>query len=137
MSNEKTPNFCSNCGKEVKNKKSNYCLYCGHELNAMKEKIAEEKNINNDKNMSQNNAVMRYGKNPAVAAILTLFLFCLGQFYNGQILKGVIFVIILIILVYINIGLALLFLIYATYDAYKNAKYIKENNGNYFYDGGI
>jgi TM2 domain-containing membrane protein YozV/ribosomal protein L37E len=137
MGNETTSIFCSKCGIKIKNRENKFCSYCGNELNISKEKVAEEKNINDDKDMYQNNVVVRYDKNPSVAAILTFFLFCLGQFYNGQILKGIIFVVILIILIYINIILALLFLIYATYDAYKNAKYIKKNHGNYFYNEGI
>ncbi|WP_054834995.1 zinc-ribbon domain-containing protein [Methanobrevibacter arboriphilus] len=137
MGNETTSIFCSKCGIKIKNRENKFCSYCGNELNISKEKVAEEKNINDDKDMYQNNVVVRYDKNPSVAAILTFFLFCLGgQFYNGQILKGIIFVVILIILIYINIILALLFLIYATYDAYKNAKYIKKNHGNYFYNEG-
>ncbi|MBZ9570574.1 zinc-ribbon domain-containing protein [Methanobrevibacter sp. TMH8] len=136
MSEEIPSIFCSKCGKQIKNKQSKYCPSCGHELNIAKETLSKKENTNN-KDMSQNIKVVKYEKNPALAAILTFFLFCLGQFYNGQILKGIVFVLLLIILWYINIFLGLLFLIYAAYDAYKNAKYIKENNGNYFYNGAI
>lgn len=138
MNNGKNINFCSNCGKAVQNEANIYCSHCGHKLDKVKEKIAKEQSITiNNKSTESKNIVKKYKKDPILAAILTFILACLGQFYNGQILKGIIFVIILVILTYINGILAFLFLLYASYDAYKNAKYITDNDGNYFYNEGI
>ena len=68
-------------------------------------------------------------KNPGLAAILSFFFTGLGQIYNGQIGKGIIFGIIGFILaltILIGIGLFLypLFWVYNLYDAYNTAKKI-------------
>lgn len=65
----------------------------------------------------------------------------LGQIYNGQILKGIIFFIIISLIFGTlgNIGLIpdsiywILLLLTAIEAAY-SAKYINDNNGNYFYN---
>ncbi|RBQ24315.1 hypothetical protein ALNOE001_02290 [Candidatus Methanobinarius endosymbioticus] len=75
-----------------------------------------------------------YNKNPFITAVLSFFLLCLGQFYHGQILKGILFMLIAIVLRYVNGIIGFLFILYAIYDAYKNAKQINQNNGNYFHD---
>jgi len=83
-----------------------------------------------------------YHKRPVVAALLSFFLGFLGQFYNGQILKGIVFVILFVIIgnlltAYVpypfNTIFYFLILAYGAFDAYRTAKYINENNGNYFY----
>lgn len=141
MNEKANTNFCSNCGEKIEDKNVKFCSNCGSELEKPKEKIIEEKPILNNEDKPEEKTISKtnkiYTKNPALAAILTFFLSCLGQFYNGQILKGILFVLILMVLIYVNFILALLFIIYATYDAYKNAKYINENNGNYFYNEAI
>lgn len=66
--------------------------------------------------------------NGIVAAILSLILPGLGQIYGGQgLMKGVLFIIIALIFYGIGAGvfsliwiLAVIFNIYAAYDAYKN-----------------
>ena len=151
---EENPKFCSNCGNPL-DKNSKFCKECGTQIskskeiesneniNNEKENIQEEKiepqNENNENNTSINDAkevIGRYHKSSIIAVILSLFLACLGQFYNGQILKGIVFLIIWIILFYIFPILLLLFAVYVCYDAYINAKRINENNGNYFYTQG-
>lgn len=70
---------------------------------------------------------MNYSKSPGIAAVLSFFYTGLGQIYNGQIAKGILFIIIHCI----NIGLMFLligfittpvFWIYGMYDAYKTAE---------------
>jgi TM2 domain-containing membrane protein YozV len=68
-------------------------------------------------------------KNPGLAAVLSFFVTGLGQIYNGQILKGLIFFAISllnVLLMWVLIGFitAPLFWIYGIYDAYKNAERI-------------
>ena len=66
-------------------------------------------------------------KNPGLAAVLSFFFTGLGQIYNGQIGKGVLFIIIQCInfvLMYVIIGFitAPLFWIWGMIDAYRTAE---------------
>ena len=162
MEGDKNPEFCFNCGTPL-DENSKFCKNCGAPI-SKSGKIENEENKNNENqeteqivnkkenlqeeaselnitpsndNFNVENKVRIYHKNVGVAVVLSLFLACLGQFYNGQILKGIIFLIIWTILYYISPILVLLFIIYACYDAYINAKKINENNGNYFYTTGV
>ena len=72
-------------------------------------------------------------KNSGVAAVLSFFFTGLGQIYNGQIGKGVLFIIIQAInfaLMYVIIGFitAPLFWIWGMVDAYKTAERINASN---------
>ena len=71
-------------------------------------------------------------KNSGVAAVLSFFFTGLGQIYNGQIGKGVLFIIIQAInfaLMYVIIGFitAPLFWIWGMVDAYRTAEKINAN----------
>lgn len=66
-------------------------------------------------------------KNPGLAAVLSFFWMGLGQIYNGQIAKGVAFIIFYTIswlLMFVLIGLITtpILFIYGMYDAYKSAE---------------
>jgi len=68
-------------------------------------------------------------KNPGVAAVLSFFVTGLGQIYNGQIVKGVLFIIIQAInalLMYVLIGFITfpIFWIWGMFDAYRTAEKI-------------
>lgn len=68
-------------------------------------------------------------KNPSVAAILSFFWMGLGQIYNGEIGKGIGFIIAYIIscvLIWVGIGLITtpLLWVWGMYDAYQSAKRI-------------
>jgi TM2 domain-containing membrane protein YozV len=68
-------------------------------------------------------------KSPGIAAVLSFLFTGLGQIYNGQIEKGIMFVIIGIICIFtvvVLIGFILYpaFWIYNIYDAYRSAKLI-------------
>jgi TM2 domain-containing membrane protein YozV len=68
-------------------------------------------------------------KNPGVAAVLSFFITGLGQIYNGQIAKGVLFIIIQginVLLMYIVIGFITfpIFWIWGMVDAYRTAEKI-------------
>lgn len=65
-------------------------------------------------------------KNPGLAAILSFFYTGLGQIYNGQISKGIAFIIafsfsLLLIIVGIGIITSPILWIYGIYDAHKSA----------------
>lgn len=107
--------FCSSCGEVIK-KEAEVCPECG---------------------VRQNNAGGAGPggqiKNPGIAAVASFFFTGLGQIYNGQIGKGIGFIILQII----NIGLTFVVIglitfpivwVYGMYDAYKTAERI--NNGD-------
>jgi len=66
-------------------------------------------------------------KNPGLAAVLSFFYMGLGQIYNGQIGKGIAFIVaytVSWILIFVLIGLLTtpILWIYGMYDAYKSAE---------------
>lgn len=68
-------------------------------------------------------------KNPGAAAVLSFLITGMGQIYNGQIVKGICFVVLQLInlaLMSVLIGYVTFFLlwVYAIYDAYRNAERI-------------
>lgn len=118
--------YCTKCGKSV-NGNNKFCNNCGKRLGNNK------LSMNNSVNVNER---VIADKNPWLAAFLSFFLLGFGQFYNGQVLKGIIFVLILFLLVALaNIEqliflpvLFLLFFLYIVYDAYKSAKKINAND---------
>lgn len=71
-------------------------------------------------------------KNPGLAAVLSFFYMGLGQIYNGEIAKGIFFIIaytVSAILIIILIGLITtpILWIYGMYDAYKSAERINRD----------
>ena len=73
-------------------------------------------------------------RNPIIAAVLSLIVAGLGQIYNGQILKGVLFIVAQIInglLLYVVIGFITMPLVglWAVIDAYLVAKRKNERYG--------
>ena len=104
--------YCSNCGKKI-DAKAEICPKCGVRVAEPKEKGVKEV------------------KSSGLAAVLSVLLPGLGQIYNGQIGKGILFMVLLVVfalMVFIIIGIPLLiaFWIYNIYDAYDTAKKINE-----------
>lgn len=100
--------FCKNCGQEI-DEKAEICPKCGVRVKPLP--VTTEK------------------KSSGLAAIASFLIPGLGQIYNGQIGKGIMFMIIGIIfalLMFVLIGFILLplFWIYNIYDAYKTAEKI-------------
>ncbi len=128
--------YCKYCGEPIKKEDALFCEKCGKRL--------VEREVNEyvpEKNDDQ----IIYHKNKYLTGILSLYP-GLGQLYNGQVLKGIIFFIITVILVNLEysqlIGqniqgmfslIYLIFHVYNIYDAYNNASNINRDNGNYFY----
>lgn len=109
-----------------------------YELTLQKRKEKEERGEKETKNI-------QYHKKTWLAILLSFFIVGAGQMYNGQVLKGtmfftiyymVIFNLMFIVLqqLWLTLIIILLMWIYNIYDAYKNAKNINTNNGNYFYN---
>ena len=77
----------------------------------------------------------QFYKNPGLAAVLSFFFMGLGQIYNGQIAKGILFIIaytISIILMALIIGFITtpILFIYGIWDAYKSAEKINRDLAN-------
>jgi TM2 domain-containing membrane protein YozV len=99
--------FCSSCGEIIK-EQAEICPHCG---------------------VRQKNSVAGDQKNPGIAAAASFVFTGLGQVYNGQIMKGVLFIIVQAIniaLMFAVIGFITfpLVWIYGVYDAYNVAKNI-------------
>lgn len=102
--------YCPDCGKELINPEAEICPNCGGRL--------KKPPVNQ--------------KNPIIAVILSFFITGLGQLYNGQLGKGVLYFIIAVIcgvLILVVIGYILLIIwwIIGMLDAYKTAQLINEN----------
>ena len=98
--------YCSNCGSEI-DEKAEICPKCGVRVRAVRAEV----------------------KSAGIAAIASFFFPGLGQIYNGEILKGFMFMIIggvFFLLIFVLIGFILypLFWIFNIYDAYKTAERI-------------
>jgi TM2 domain-containing membrane protein YozV len=105
---EKTK-FCQHCGEKI-SVEAEICPKCGIRVKDPSQLTYER-------------------KNPGFAVILSFFFTGLGQIYNGQIGKGLLFIVIggiLALTMVILIGFILypLFWVYNLYDAYNAAKKI-------------
>ena len=118
--------ICPKCMQETADE--DYCPSCGYKLNS---------NIkSNDNTPSKTDAEAQvcttciegvYPKNPILSLALSLIFPGMGQFYNYQINKGVIFVIafiisILLCFILIGIPLVLVIWLYSMYDAFTSAR---------------
>lgn len=107
---------CPECQTE-NSPDSRFCTHCGTSLN-----IA----ASSDEGMRvrTSSTVKRYaqGKDPTLAAILSLFIPGAGQFYNGDTLKGVVMLVGAFILLSIIKLAYLAICIWAIIDAYQVAK---------------
>jgi TM2 domain-containing membrane protein YozV len=116
MINERKTKFCSNCGAEI-DVRAEICPKCGV-------RVAPP-----PPPMDLPPPVMTRRKNEGLAAVLSFLFLGLGQIYNGQIGKGILFIIVGVIsvlsmLILIGFLLYPLFWIYNIYDAYTTAKAI-------------
>ena len=109
INDNKSTKFCQNCGAEI-DRRAEICPKCG---------------VRVELPPSVNPVI----KNPGIAAVLSFFIPGLGQIYNGQIGKGILFIItgvILALMIIIVIGIILypIFWIYNIYDSYTTAQKI-------------
>lgn len=105
---QKDTKFCPKCGAEI-SKTVNACPKCGAK--------------------SQSNVTQQEQKSPFIAGILSLIIFGIGQFYNGQPRKGALLFIggyfISIILIYFFGYLTyIIIVLFSAYDAYTTAEAI-------------
>jgi len=126
---EGSPAFCPSCGRPIQGTASAtlqaFCPHCGSSVDLAAE-ICPKCGVR-IKQPPRPEFVER--KNPGLAAVLSFLFTGLGQIYNGQIGKGIAFVIlgfVLVVTIIFLIGLILypVFWIYNIYDAYNTAKQI-------------
>jgi TM2 domain-containing membrane protein YozV len=104
--------YCSNCGDQI-DEKAEICPDCG---------------VRQPRAAFYQEPVYQQ-KNPGIAAVLSALFVGLGQIYNGEIAKGLIFMVayfISILLAFIFIGIITtpILWIFGIYDAYNTAKKI-------------
>jgi len=115
MSDIKTK-FCVNCGAEI-DARAEICPKCGVRVAPPPPQSSSAPNV------------MFERKNEGLAAVLSFLFVGLGQIYNGEISKGIMFIIVGVIAVltmFLLIGFIIypLFWIYNIYDAFNTAKEI-------------
>jgi len=132
--------FCRHCGKELPTPISSFCPYCGKPTTSYRRtKFCQNCGAEIDLvaeicpkcgvRIAPPPAVHVEKKSEGIAAVCSFLFTGLGQIYNGQIGKGILFLIIGVILAFsilILIGLILypIFWVYNIYDAYKTAQRI-------------
>jgi len=117
---ERSTKFCRYCGAEI-DARAEICPKCGVRVEAPPQTIPRPP--------VTPYSVSTPKKNEGVAAVLSLIFVGLGQIYNGQIGKGIWFIIagvVCLILTIVLIGFVLYFVlwVYNIYDAYNTAKKI-------------
>ena len=116
--------YCNTCGAQIA-LQAEFCPKCGSRVSPQ-QAIAQPQL----QPPLQTQPVQK--KNEGLAAVLSFLFTGLGQIYNGQIGKGIVFVVVGIVfagLIFVLIGVILypIFWIYNIYDAYTTAK--KINSG--------
>ena len=106
------PKYCPDCGAELVNPDAEICPNCGGRLKPVP--ATEQK------------------KNPVIALILSIIVTGLGQIYNDQLGKGILYFVIalicgLLIMVLIGIILFPIWWIIGIVDAYKTAELINQD----------
>ncbi len=104
--------YCSNCGDQI-DEKAEICADCG---------------VRQPRAATYQEPVYQQ-KNPGIAAVLSALFVGLGQIYNGEIAKGLIFMVayfvsILLAFIFIGIITTPILWIFGIYDAYNTAKKI-------------
>ncbi len=117
--------YCSKCGSQIGN--ARFCSQCGTPLAGMVVQAPGAAGAG----LPPQVVVMRAPKNPGVAVLLSFLLAGLGQIYNGQIGKGVAFMIsyfcsLALMWVLIGFVIAPILWIWSMVDAYKTAERINQ-----------
>ncbi len=104
--------YCSNCGVQI-NEKAEICPDCG---------VRQPNSVHYQETVYQQ-------KNPGIAAVLSAVFVGLGQIYNGEIFKGLIFIFAYFVswvltIVLIGFITTPILWIFGIYDAYNTAKKI-------------
>jgi len=121
--------YCSKCGSQIGN--ARFCSQCGTPLGGM---VVQAPGAAAGAGPAPHVVVIRAAKSPGVAVVLSFFMAGLGQIYNGQIGKGVAFMVayfcsLLLMWVLIGFIIAPILWIWSMVDAYKTAEWINAQSG--------
>ena len=131
---DKTEEICPECGVKQPVTKTKYCVDCGSKIDAKTDICPDcgvrqpgATNYQQPRNDLYKQPVIL--KNPGIAAVLSAFFVGIGQIYNGQIAKGLLFMVayfVSILLIFVLIGFITtpLLWIFGIYDAYNTANRI-------------
>jgi tetratricopeptide (TPR) repeat protein len=103
----KKKSFCPECHSELSAEETEICLTCGAGVQGVPPVTGE--------------------KSPGIAALLSFFLPGLGQVYNGDFTRGLLFLVVTCIGIFLLVIPGVIVWIYQVYDAYSTAK--KMNTG--------
>ena len=132
---DKTEEICPECGVKQPVTKTKYCVDCGSKIDAKAEICPDcgvrqpgSSNYQQSRNDLYQKPVYQQ-KNPGIAAVLSALFVGFGQIYNGQIAKGLLFMVayfVSILLIFVLIGFITtpLLWIFGIYDAYNTANRI-------------
>jgi|SRR5271169_3262402 len=121
--------YCSKCGSQIGN--ARFCSRCGTPLGGI---IVPAPGAAAGAGPVPQVVFIRAAKSPGVAVVLSFFMAGLGQIYNGQIGKGVAFMIayfcsLLLMWVLVGFIIAPILWIWSMVDAYKTAERINAQSG--------
>jgi len=121
--------YCSKCGREIGD--ARFCSQCGTPQPGI-----VVQSSGSAAGAAPQVVVVRAAKNPGVAVVLSFFIAGLGQIYNGQIGKGIAFMIayfcsVLLMWVLIGFVIAPILWIWSMVDAFKTAERINAQSGVY------
>ncbi len=111
--------YCNTCGAQVA-LQAEFCPKCGSRI-SLQQVMAQPQAMVQPQHVQK--------KNEGIAAVLSFIFIGLGQIYNGEIAKGILFLVVgiifaLLIIFLVGIILYPIFWIYNIYDAYSTAKKI-------------
>jgi TM2 domain-containing membrane protein YozV len=128
------PSYCPDCGKELINPNAEICPTCGGRLKPTQTAalVTAAPVTAAPVTAAPVTAAPINQRSPVVAAILSVIVCGLGQIYNGQLAKGIVYFIIavicgLLIIAVIGIILLPIWWIIGIIDAYKTAEKINAN----------
>ena len=114
--------FCAQCGAP-NDVPARFCFKCGAPLSqGPATPAADPRMRGGSPPAAAAGAATVTGKNPTVATILSLLIVGVGQFYNGDVKKGVVMLVIAILLGGVTVGIGWLGIaIWSAVDAYRVA----------------
>jgi TM2 domain-containing membrane protein YozV len=120
--------FCENCGAQV-SENTEFCENCGEKTGSSGPALSSPTDASPVTQPLQpdKTAIDLKKKNPFLALVLSLLISGVGQMYNGQVKKGLVLLVGLIIFFVAFWPIAIIVWLFGMYDAYTTA--LKINDG--------
>jgi TM2 domain-containing membrane protein YozV len=118
--------YCPNCGTQNADD-ARYCTKCGKAVQADAETFVRSNVALTTSPTSPQLVIVKHAKNAGLAAVLSFFWCGLGQIYNGEIGKGILFMIVygislVLIMVLVGFVTTPILWIWGMVDAYRAAE---------------